>query len=492
MANPSASGGTLATVARNAGYAVLGRGLNVALVPLFAVVTANALGPESFGRLALGLSLASLAQIAAEFGMPTMLARTIAVDRREASSLVGASLAVSFLGSIVAGGIVLGIALFIDDRTTGLCAIILATGVFFLALGRVTEGVAAGFERFEFQILPSIARNVAVTVLCLPFAVLFPEHLLALAGVLVGSWTIASLSAAWFTARRLRVVAARPAGARVLAAARAGIPYAAMPLASMVYYRNDVWIISALSGAQDTGVYQAAYALLDWTNSLPSIGAAVLLPTLSGLFARDRENFASTLARYVRGVSLGTPLLCAAALGVCSILLPYYRTGYGDSYKIGMILSLAAAPSTLNMLAGTCLIVVHRPYLPVVAVGLRRSRRLSSMLLPYEPSDRRGQQSWRSAWSGCWRSRKRPSCGGTSHVRNGERRSCRLLGGALTGSVAIGGAWFLFGTGAGLAAAVVYALLSCRTEPAREAINSVRSLAALKWGKHKRRNETPS
>lgn len=492
MANPSVSGGTLATVARNAGYAVLGRGLNVALVPLFAVVTANALGPESFGRLALGLSLASLAQIAAEFGMPTMLARTIAVDRREASSLVGASLAVSFLGSIVAGGIVLGIALFIDDRTTGLCAMTLATGVFFLALGRVTEGVAAGFERFEFQILPSIARNVAVTVFCLPFAVLFPEHLLALAGVLVGSWTIASLSAAWFTARRLRVVAARPAGARVLAAARAGIPYAAMPLASMVYYRNDVWIISALSGAQDTGVYQAAYALLDWTNSLPSIGAAVLLPTLSGLFARDRENFASTLARYVRGVSLGTPLLCAAALGVCSILLPYYRTGYGDSYKIGMILSLAAAPSTLNMLAGTCLIVVHRPYLPVVAVGLAAIAKAVLNALAVRAFGPQGAavvavgMEWLLAIAQTalmWRYLARSQRGATI---------MSILGGALTGSVAIGGAWFLFGTGAGLAAAVVYALLSCKTEPAREAISSVRSIAALKWGKLTGRNETPS
>jgi hypothetical protein len=74
----------------------------------------------------------------------------------------------------------------------------------------------------------------------------------------------------------------------------------------------------------------------------------------------------------------------------------------------------------------------------------------------------------------------------------GKATLLAVIGGALAGSAMIGGAWLLFGTGAGLAATALYALVASRTEAAREAIKSVRTLVGTKWERRKRGDATPS
>lgn len=381
---PESGGGSLRRVAKNTLISLVGRLLNVAIAPFFSIAAANSLGPTGFGRFTLGFSIAMFAQAIADAGMSLALSREVAISRVRAATLCGTAVLTNALISVLTFGVVVFVVSFRADRSAVASIWILASGVFFLALSRMSEGLAAGFERFDLQVVPSIVRNVSLVAICVPLVIVCPERPNLFAASVVLAWVISAVVSWRWTASRLNVVLEWPSSAEWRDTLRRSLPYLLLPLATILYVRNDVWSLNWLLGPSPAGVYQAGYTMLEWSNTLPALFASALLPTLSRLYTNDRPGFHLMLGRILRVVVGLAPLMAAGTMIVTAIVLPHYRQGFEQSTGLGLVLSMTAAPSTLNYSCGTALIVVGRPYriLRAVTVGATLKVLLNVLLIP--------------------------------------------------------------------------------------------------------------
>lgn len=386
---PESGGQSLRRVAKNTLVSLVGRLLNFAIAPFFAVAAANSLGPTGYGRFTLGFSIAMFAQAIADAGMSLSLSREVAVARSRASTLCGAAVLTNALISVLAFAVISFVVLFWNDRGAVAAIWILTSGVFFLAFARMCEGLAAGFERFELQVVPSIVRNVSLVAICVPIVIMHPERPNLFAASVVLAWAISAIVSWRWTASRLAVALVWPGREEWLGTVRRSVPYLLMPLATILYVRNDVWSLTWLLGPSPAGIYQAGYTMLEWSSTFPALFASALLPTLSRLFATDRSGFHVMLSRILRVVAGLAPLMAAGTMLLSAIVLPHYRQGFEQSVSLGLILSMTAAPSTLNYSLGTALLVVGRPYriLGAVLVGTALKMTLNLLLIPlYGPA----------------------------------------------------------------------------------------------------------
>jgi PST family polysaccharide transporter len=141
---------------------------------------------------------------------------------------------------------------------------------------------------------------------------------------------------------------ARPSAAEVRALAGSLAPYAAAFVATTIYYKMDVLLLTHWRAPAEVGVYAAAYRFLDVGQALALAVAGALAPRL----ARAGEEQARTALRAVRLALLCTlPLAAALALLRAPVVAALYGDGYAAASPVLGVLALALVPIVVDMVA---------------------------------------------------------------------------------------------------------------------------------------------
>jgi O-antigen/teichoic acid export membrane protein len=103
----------------------------------------------------------------------------------------------------------------------------------------------------------------------------------------------------------------------------AALPFALLVSFSTIYNRIDVLLISTILGYAQTGLYTAAYKIVDLTNFFPAVVSHSLYPLLAGLMARQAlTEVRSTLEKYIRFmVAIALPLAVGGSLLARQVML---------------------------------------------------------------------------------------------------------------------------------------------------------------------------
>jgi O-antigen/teichoic acid export membrane protein len=168
-------------------------------------------------------------------------------------------------------------------------------------------------------------------------------------------------------------------------ALRRSFPYALLGVIGLVYFRMDALLLTWIKGPEATGIYTAAYRLLDAITDVPGVIVAAMFPTLSRLHVESKAKVRRTyLGALATLALLGLPVLVGMILFARPAILLLYGEGYRESIVVLQLLAVAVflifvdTANTMVLYAGDDL----RPVVLLSLVTMTANIGLCLLLIP--------------------------------------------------------------------------------------------------------------
>ena len=316
----------------------------VRLVALgYKVFLARALGVAGYGLYAWVVTTVMVFTLLVEAGMNRLLIRDVARQPERGPGLMGAVARVRLVFAAVAFVAMLGVFLVVPTQDGQLLGLAIVGITLFIGAGSLTFD--AGFYAAEEARFSGVAQ-VIVTVTAALLGVAAVLLHLGLPGLFAGVVASQLLQAAYLYFR-LQDVHLRPDWDAILPwrpLLRDALPYALLGALNVLYFRIDTVMLQPLRGSEETGIYTAAFKLLEVMLFVPGTLAAVILPRMARYHQEDTDRLRASHLRLTR-LLFGVGLPVSAALWLFSPWI--IATLYGPEY--------AAATPVLRVLAGAFL-----------------------------------------------------------------------------------------------------------------------------------------
>ncbi len=321
----SISGG----LTKNVLWLLSGNGLKLALQAVYFVMIARSLGPDQYGAFVAAVAIAAVLSPFVGLGTSNLLIRNVARDNSLFNESWGNGLLVTFTTGALSVGLVLLLRHWLSSHIGG--TVLLLIAVADLVFGRITDlcGFAFGaLERFgataHINVWISLSRVVGLGVL---IAIVPHPGVEAWAVVYLATAVATTVaSSAWaFGSLGLPTLGTR----RLVHELGEGIYFSVGLSAQTVYNDIDKTMLAKLGALEATGIYGAAYRLID-VSTVPL--RSILSAANPGLFRAGSGGMDQSLD-YVRPLMIKAALysVCVmAALVICAPVLPYLL---GSEYK---------------------------------------------------------------------------------------------------------------------------------------------------------------
>ena len=334
------------------------------------MIVARALGPEGQGDVAFLTAIAWLTSNVAAFGIQEANANLAGAEPRLRRALATNSLILATLfGALSAAALIVLIAIFpavageSDADLRWLIYAALPMLVLQLYLRFLVQAEYAFAVANAAYFVPTVL-NVVVNGLLVILGVITVGTAVA---TWVGGQLIATLMLAWYVARR-----SAGFGRPELALARQALGFGLKSHAGRVMllgnYRLDQWLLGAIAGSRELGLYSVAVAWAEALWYLPTALAAVQRPDL--VRATRGEAMMQT-ARAFRAVVVVTALLIVITIVVAPVLCV---TVFGDDFKGSIddlrILAFGALGVVALKQLGNALTAQGRPLDASAAIGV--------------------------------------------------------------------------------------------------------------------------
>lgn len=327
------------------------------------VAIARSLGPDRYGLLSLVVAVASLVSMAASLGLEQIATRELAAassQRHGLALLRRMRLAGGALGSVLLAAIA-WMPMLRDAEATPL--------VLVLALLPLAQ---AG-DLWEWRLL-AVGRGRHVAIVTAIVALLAALGRIAFASASVGIDVFVWLLVGEFCVRSACLAAltrrfgmndgnqtTRPSTRQAWRLLRESAPLLLAALAVFVYMRLDQFMIAALLGASQVGVYSAVVTMAELPLVLPMLLLRSALPTLTRQSSDGPSHRDRTLTALM-GISFYLHLLVALVLSLAAD--PLLTLLYGEQYRQGATafrLQIFASPFVaLGVLSSAWLVLEHR------------------------------------------------------------------------------------------------------------------------------------
>lgn len=290
------------------------------------VLIARFMGPEVFGRYSYLLTFLQVAATIADFGTNAALARDIARAGDRAPAYWGTFLVLRALLTLVVMGVAAG-ASFLLEPDLGVYLLVGALALPVVA-SRFFEPVFQVYERPWYSMYASLvygASYLGLAGLCLLFArSLAPVFAAYLVANAIYTFTAFGLA---LSRLRPRLGLRRETALGIL---RLAAPVGVSTVFAAVHARAAIFVLGALAGDREVGLYNAAYRFLDMAALLAVVMMNPAIPLFSRQAAEDRGALRETYARIME--TLGV-LTLPVAIGL-PLLSPLLITGlYGDAFR---------------------------------------------------------------------------------------------------------------------------------------------------------------
>jgi len=319
------------TLARNTVWMLLGQGLKLLIQALYFTVIARSLGAQNYGAFVGVVGLVSILLPFATMGSGFLLVKNVSRDKQQFRKNFGSALLTTILSAAFSLAVVVGISHFLFPATIPVKLIVMVA-VSDLFCGNVALICAQAFQAFEqmkwtasLTVLLSALRLAAAAILATvksnPTALDWGEFYLA-------STAIVALLALILVLAKLGAPAfdfARP-----VAEIREGFYFSVAESARTIYNDIDKAMLVRLSTLEATGIYGAAYRLIDVSFTPVN---SLLSAAYPNFFRVGAEGIPATLqyARPLMVRALGYATLVAVALLASAGVVPLIL---GSEYRL--------------------------------------------------------------------------------------------------------------------------------------------------------------
>lgn len=315
-------------VAKNAAWIFVGEGVSRVLKLAVTMLVVRQFGPEDFGRFTFAFAVATMAAMAFDAGMVTVVTREYARDSARVATLPGMMGLKAVVGAIVMV-VTVGVAFVVTaDRTVTYMIVVLALSLFF---GEAVNLAVAVFRARQRMELETVLRAIGGTLL---FSVV--------AGALMpwlGPWAINNVADAYLIASAGAFALAMgymagtgvPVGIRFrprewAPVLRAGLPIALGGAATILYVNMDQAMLGWYGRFAEAGWYGVATRVNGVAVVPMSVMALVLFPALSSLQGPE------CLRRWRQWAKWSAAAGVVVAVTIAALADPLVRLAFGPEF----------------------------------------------------------------------------------------------------------------------------------------------------------------
>jgi PST family polysaccharide transporter len=351
-------------ILRQAGWLAVAKIVQGLASILATFAVARHLGPTVFGELSLAIAVASFVATAAALGLEQIATRELASVASTGSG--GGSFAIlrrlRLLGATV-GALLLVLSSFSSPaQQFGVASLLLVLCLLPLAqIGDVAEWRLIAAERSRSVAIVAIAVSPLAAMTRLAFA-FSGASVVAFAWTLVAEWALRSIVLT-IASRNMATATADPGAAFVpgaIALLRDSMPLLMAGIAVFVYMRIDQFMIAAMLGPRQVGLYSAVVTLAEVPLVLPALLLRAALPVLTRQSNDDPAQRDRTLASLMRS---GFYLHALVAIALSVFAVPIVVMLYGEPFRaagIAFRLQVLAAPFVaLGVLSSAWLVLLR-------------------------------------------------------------------------------------------------------------------------------------
>ncbi len=252
------------SLAQNTLWALGGYGLRLVIQAAYFIVIARYLGPGQYGGFVAATALANLIAPFVGLGSGNLLIKNVARNKSLFAEYWGNGLVVTLVSGLALVGFVILLSIVALPRTIPIFAI-LCISVSDLIVVKFLDMACFAFQAFEMlsknahlNVLVSLTRLVGIVILAV--ALPHPTILVWSAVYLAGSIFAASVAVVWAT-----VSLGRPklALGHIRRESFEGLTFSTSLSAQTIYNDIDKTMLARLGTLEATGIYSAAYRLID-------------------------------------------------------------------------------------------------------------------------------------------------------------------------------------------------------------------------------------
>lgn len=333
-------------------------GTGVALVTIGFL--ARYLGKEGFGEYVAAFAFLFIFSVLADLGLYTLLTREISRPGADEKKIVSnlftlrASALVFFLGLAPLFSL-----LFPYSPALRLAIIAGAFSYLFLSLAQVLMGVFQKYLRMEMVAIADVAGRLVQFGLVLA--------VVKIDGGLLGAALAATGGAAlnflivFLASRRFVRFGLRFDFSYWSFILHQALPIAASLVLTLIYFKIDTVMLSAMKPAGDVGIYGVAYKVLEGLIFFPAVFVGIMLPLLTLSYNTNRERF---LVFYQRTFDAIAILALPAAVGIFLLSKPITALVGGSDFPESALALAFLAPAiffiAFGALFGQMIIVLGR------------------------------------------------------------------------------------------------------------------------------------
>jgi O-antigen/teichoic acid export membrane protein len=288
-------------LARNAAWMMVGQGFKLVVQALYFVIIARSLGAQNYGAFVGVVGLVGILVPFATMGSGFLLIKNVARDKTQFRKSFGSALSTTTMSAAFSFAVVLGITHFLFPAAipVGLIMMVAVADLFFTSIATICAQAFLAFERLKgtavITVLQSVLRLAAAAILTTvkrnPTALDWGEFYLL-------STSMVALTAFILVLARLGAPAF--SFAHKIAEIREGFYFSATQSAETIYNDIDKSMLARLSTLEATGIYGAAYRLIDVSFAPVT---SVLAAAFPNFFRIGADGIPATL-RYVRPLIL--------------------------------------------------------------------------------------------------------------------------------------------------------------------------------------------
>lgn len=290
------------TVVSNTAFLLIGQMVTGALSLLLVLAIARYLGNVGLGSYSAAIAISALLMQLLDFGIPTYAIREIARRKESAkdyvSNIMGLRTVISFF--MAAAAAVLLLFLVSSSRITIQTAEIMGLAVFATALSFLAEPLRAvllAYEKHHYYAAVWIIERLAFILFALAMLLTGKGLFEVMLGFGLSALIALAINAAivWKSFTKFSVIISFSKKADWKNLIISGMPFWLSNLLMTIYLRIDTLMLSVLKGFAATGLYNAAYKIIDVFTFVPLAVSAAFYPTLSRLFKNGTGTMLGTL-----------------------------------------------------------------------------------------------------------------------------------------------------------------------------------------------------
>ncbi|HKO28983.1 MAG TPA: oligosaccharide flippase family protein [Solirubrobacteraceae bacterium] len=331
------------------------------------------LGVGDFGRYTTATSLIVVVAAMSDLGLTGVSVRHSAI--RDASdrasilrNLLGLRLAISAVGIVVMCGFGLAVGYpSVEVAGIALAGVALLIQVTFSAYCVPLQlGLRLSWSA-SLELLRQVGQTITVVIL-----VLLGASLLPFTGAMIPG-ALAAAAIAGFLIRHTRSLVPVLDRRQWLILLRELVPYAAAAGIGALYFRVAIVVLSLVAGAEQTGLFGAAFRVTEVVVGIPWLVATSALPVLARAASTDRGRLTNALQRmFVASLTVGVGIAMAIFLGAQFALTVVAGSQFHGSVDVLRVQSVTVVFTFMVTQWGLVLLALeHRRALLVVnLIGL--------------------------------------------------------------------------------------------------------------------------